>query len=177
MSIGSTGGASHQYPTGDAFKVGVAPVPVWEDSPLKTISQGPSLCLFNKEDPQEVLASWIFVKDYLLQPDFQAQFSYASGYNPVLKSAVNGILYGQGDAGKDITYQEWLDKGEGTSSKGLIALTAKLSSTLADNYYTSPAFIGSSTARDQVGSLFVAAITKSKSVSDAFRDAILECED
>ncbi|MDE7385103.1 MAG: extracellular solute-binding protein [Anaeroplasmataceae bacterium] len=177
MSIGSTGGASHQYPTGDAFEVGVAPIPVWEGGKLKVISQGPSLCLFNKADPQEVLASWIFVKDYLLTADFQAQFSYASGYNPVIKSAANGTLYGQGEAGADIKYQEWLDKGVGTSSKGLIALTAKLSSTLADNYYTSPAFVGSSTARDQVGSLFVAAITNSKSVRDAFRDAISECED
>ena len=29
------------------------------------ISQGPSVCVFNKEDPQEVLASWLFTL-YLL---------------------------------------------------------------------------------------------------------------
>ena len=177
MSIGSTGGASNQYPNGDAFEVGVAPIPVWDGGELKVISQGPSLCLFNKADPQEVLASWIFVKDYLLQADFQAQFSRASGYNPVIKSAVNGILYGLGASGEDMTYQQWLDEGTGSSKEGLKALTAKVSTSLTDNYFTSPAFVGSSTARDQVGSLFVAAITKSKSVSQAFRDAILECED
>ena len=55
--------------------------------------------------------------------------------------------------------------------------TEKKYSEFIDNYYTSPAFNGSSKARDQVGALFVAAITETKTIDKAFRDAILECED
>lgn len=166
MSIGSTGGASHQYPASGAFEVGVAPVPVWGDNELKVISQGPSLCFFNKDNAQEVLASWIFVKNYLMTTQFQAAFSDASGYNPVLKS-----VYELED------YAANLNSAKGTSKEGLIALTAKTASTLVDNYYTSPAFNGSSKARDQVGNLFVAAISGTKTIAQAFEDAILECED
>lgn len=178
MSIGSTGGASHQYPSNKAFEVGVAAIPTWNDSPLKVISQGPSLCLFKKQDPQEVLASWIFVTDYLLKTDFQAAFSYESGYNPVLKSTYEtGMLYGKGSSGEDILYSDWLNGGTGTSADGLTALTAKKAQEFVDNYYTSPAFNGSSKARDQVGSLFVAVITEAKTTDKAFSDALEECED
>lgn len=178
MSIGSTGGASHQFPSSKAFEVGVAAIPTWNDSPLKVISQGPSLCLFNKQDPQEVLASWIFIKDYLLKTDFQAAFSKESGYNPVLQSTyTSGKLYGQGANGEDILYGEWLDQGDGKSADGLIALTAKKAREFVNNYYTSPAFNGSSKARDQVGSLFVAVITEAKTTQAAFESALEECED
>jgi hypothetical protein len=53
----------------------------------------------------------------------------------------------------------------------------------ADAYYTSPAFNGSSTARDQVGSLLCKCLTLEataenldKAIQDAFADAIEECE-
>lgn len=178
MSIGSTGGASHQFPSDKSFEVGVAPIPKWEGGELKCISQGPSLCLFNKDNAQEVLASWLFMKEFLLTTDFQAAFSFASGYNPVLQSVYdNGVLAGQGANGADLKYSDWLNSAKGTTKDGLIALTAKISSDLTNNYYTSPAFVGSSTARDQVGSLFVAAISNTKTIANAFADAILECED
>ncbi|MDE7106647.1 MAG: extracellular solute-binding protein [Anaeroplasmataceae bacterium] len=178
MSIGSTGGASHQYPSNNAFEVGVAKVPTWEGGEFKVISQGPSLCLFNKDNPQEVLASWIFIKNYLLTTDFQAAFSKESGYNPVLESTYEtGLLAGAGDNGDDILYKDWLASGNGKSASGLTALTAKVASEFVNDYYTSPAFNGSSKARDQVGSLFVAVITEAKTTDKAFKDALLECED
>ena len=34
------------------------------------ISQGPSVCIFNKDDPQEVLASWLFAQ-FLLTDEVQ----------------------------------------------------------------------------------------------------------
>ncbi|MDE7094935.1 MAG: extracellular solute-binding protein [Anaeroplasmataceae bacterium] len=177
MSIGSTGGASHQYPSSKAFEVGVAPVPTWEGGEFKVISQGPSLCVFNKKDPQEVLASWIFMKDYLLTTDFQAAFSNTSGYNPVLQSTYEkGVLAGKGASGEDILYSDWLDSGKGTSADGLIALTAKEARNFIENYYTSPAFKGSSKARDQVGDLFIAVITDTKTTDKAFKDAIRGCK-
>ncbi|MDE5855484.1 MAG: extracellular solute-binding protein [Anaeroplasmataceae bacterium] len=178
MSIGSTGGASHQYPSDNSFEVGVAKVPTWEGGKFKVISQGPSLCLFNKQDPQEVLASWIFMKNYLLTTNFQAAFSKESGYNPVLQSTYEtGVLAGAGDNQEDILYKDWLAAGNGKSASGLTALTAKIASEFVDDYYTSPAFNGSSKARDQVGSLFVAVVTGAKTTKKAFEDALLECED
>ncbi len=165
MSIGSTGGASHQYPSNDAFEVGVAAVPKWDDnSQFKVISQGPSLCLFQKDNPQEVLASWVFLKDYLFTSEFQAAFASASGYNPVLNSAAALLDAAVSDP-------------KGTSSTGLIQLTAKMARSFNANYFTSPAFNGSSKAREQVGDLFVAAISGTKDIDKAFLDAILECED
>ena len=66
MSIGSSAGATHQRPdkvNGEyPFEVGIATVPQVDASNPKVISQGPSLCIFNKENPQEVLASWLFMK-------------------------------------------------------------------------------------------------------------------
>ena len=46
------------------------------------ISQGPSVCVFNKEDPQEVLASWLFAQ-YLLTDQVQIAYSQTEGYVPV----------------------------------------------------------------------------------------------
>ena len=46
-------------------------------------------------------------------------------------------------------------------------------------YYTSPAFVGSSTARDQVGALLEAAVSVSASeynLDSLFQNAIDECE-
>jgi len=90
MSIGSSAGATHQRPTkgtdGYPFEVGIAPIPQADANNKKAISQGPSLCIFNHNDDQKVLASWLFMKYFTTTAEFQAQFSIDSGYIPVLKS-------------------------------------------------------------------------------------------
>lgn len=179
ISIGSTGGASHQFPETGAFEVGVAPIPTYGDVKLKCISQGPSLCIFNKQDPQEVLATWLFVKNYLLDPEYQIEFAQESGYNPVLKSCYDTKIEDPADpTGKTmIKYSDVLASAKGTSKEGLISLTANVCRQLSDNYFTSPAFNGSAKARVQVGDLFVAVISGTKTTDKAFEDAILECED
>lgn len=163
MSIGSTGGASHQFDK--SFECGVAAIPTYGNVDLKVISQGPSLCIFNKENPQEVLATWVFVKNYLLTSVFQAKFSMQSGYNPVLKSA---------SAIED--YANWINGADGKTADGVKALAAKVSNEMVNSYYTSPAFVGSSTARSQVGDLFVAVMTGSKDIDKAFKEAVAACE-
>ena len=47
------------------FETEVMTIPQFDTENPKMISQGPSMCLFNKEDPQEVLASWLFAQ-YML---------------------------------------------------------------------------------------------------------------
>ena len=56
------------------------------------ISQGPSICIFNKKDSQEVLASWLFAQ-YLLNEETQMAYSKTEGYIPVIKSALNNSEY------------------------------------------------------------------------------------
>jgi len=179
ISIGSTGGAGHQYPAKGEFEVGVAPIPTYGNVNLKCISQGPSLCIFNKADAQEVLATWVFVKDYLLDPEFQVAFAQESGYNPVRNSCYDVQVPDPNDPTeqKKVKYSETLSAAKGDSKTGLISLTANTCRTLSNNYFTSPAFNGSAKARIQVGDLFVAAISGTKTIDKAFEDAILECED
>lgn len=68
------------------FETVVRPVPCFSESNLKMISQGPSVCLLNKEDPQEVLASWLFLQ-FLLTNDVQVAYSETEGYIPVTSKA------------------------------------------------------------------------------------------
>jgi len=60
------------------------------------------------------------------------------------------------------------------------ALSAKVCLEQADAYYTSPAFNGSSEARDQVGDLLCACLTGAGDadavIEEAFEKAIEECE-
>lgn len=145
MSIGSSAGATHQRPAANndgkyPFEVGIATVPQVDASNPKVISQGPSICIFKKDNPQEVIASWLFLKYLVTNVEFQAEFSMASGYVPVLKSVA-----------ENATYKDFVAKADG--GKYISALSAKVCLEQEDAYYTSPAFNGSSEARDQVGKI------------------------
>lgn len=172
MSIGSSAGATHQRPTADAsgnypFEVGIATVPQLNPDNPKVISQGPSLCIFDKADDQEIIASWLFVKFLTTTVDFQAEFSMASGYVPVIKSVSENKVY-----------KDFLDQADGGNH--VSALSAKVCLDQADAYYTSPAFNGSSTARDEVGALLTACLTLhgdnvDKQIKDEFAKSINKC--
>ncbi len=173
MSIGSSAGAKYQRPTANAdgsypFEVGIATVPQVNLENRKVISQGPSVCIFKKDNPQEVVASWLFVKYLTTNVDFQAEFSMASGYVPVIKSVTDNEVYAnflaQADGGNYVA-----------------ALSAQVCLSQSDAYYTSPAFVGSSTARDQVAALLTKCLTMSgddldAQIETAFEEAIDECE-
>ena len=173
MSIGSSAGATHQRPDKVdekyPFDVGIATIPQLNAAAPKVISQGPSLTIFKKSNPQEVLASWLFVKYITTCDEFQAEFSMASGYIPVIKSVGNNPVY----------KGEFLDKANGGDF--ISALSAKVGLEQEKAYYTSPAFNGSSTARDQVGLLMQACLSEKMTdvdagIKKAFADAIAECE-
>ena len=42
------------------FETAVRMIPQFDPEHPEMISQGPSVCVFNKSDSQEVLASWLF---------------------------------------------------------------------------------------------------------------------
>jgi multiple sugar transport system substrate-binding protein len=173
MCIGSTGGATYQQPKQTngvfEFEVGIAPIPQVDPANPKVISQGPSICIFKDEDPQKVLASWLFVKFLTTNVAFQAEFSMASGYVPVLKSVANNPVYA-----------EFLASADGGDY--ISALSAKICLEQESAYYTSPAFNGSSAARDQVGTLLTKCLTAADGgdvdamIEEAFQDAVDECE-
>ena len=176
MCIGSTGGATHQIPEAVdgvyPFEVGIAPLPQVNPEEPKAISQGPSLCIFDQEDKQEVVASWLFVEFLTTDATFQASFSKASGYMPVINSA------------KEIpAYSKWLDNANGYNNLPALVIKTALENT--DSYFVSEAFNGSSKARDQVGELLKYCFTTKLSdsgfttieelIEDAFKQAIKEC--
>lgn len=173
MSIGSSAGATHQRPAADdagnyLFEVGAARMPQVSEDNQKVISQGPNLCIFNNPNKQEVVASWLFAKFLTTNVDFQAEFAMASGYVPVIKSVA-----------QNPAYAEFLANADG--GKYIAALSAKVCMEQVDAYYTSPAFNGSSAAREQVGALMVKVLTAKgdnldAQIDKAFEDAVAECE-
>ena len=170
MSIGSSAGATYQRPAKGAdgtypFEVGIATIPQVSETNRKVISQGPSLCIFEKANPQEVVASWLFVKYLTTTIEFQAEFGMASGYVPVIKSVAQNEVYA-----------DFLASADGGDY--VTALSAKVCLEQEDAYYTSPAFNGSSTARDQVGALLpkCLTLTDDNQIRKAFEEALDECE-
>ena len=174
MSIGSSAGATKQRPVKDnsgnyPFEVGITTIPQANPAEPKVISQGPSLCIFDKANKQEVYASWLFMKFLTTNIDFQAEFSMASGYVPVLKSVAQNEVY----------KTQFLDKANGGDY--VAALSAKVCLAQADAYYTSPAFNGSSVAREEVEALMKNCFTTETTDVDAkikelFEAAVKKCE-
>ncbi len=179
MCVGSSGGASYQMSNNDttdgtyAFEVGVATIPQYNQEHRRVISQGPSLCILkgaNTTD-QQVLASWLFVKFLCTNIEFQAEFSMASGYMPVIKSVT-----------ENANYKAWLEKGNGYEY--LVAKCVQVGIDGRDDYFVSPAFNGSSKAREQAGALLLKCLSGEaaddaavdKLIDTAFQEALEECE-
>lgn len=167
MCIGSSAGAKNQIPTRVdneyPFEVGIARIPQVDVNNPYVISQGPSVCIFKQNDPQRVLASWLLAKFLTTNIGFQARFSSVSGYVPVITTVTENEVY-----------KDNLDNADGFGNTTYLA--AKACMEQANAYFTSPAFVGSSKARDEVGNLMQAVFTNSKSLDAAFKDAIEECE-
>ncbi len=174
MSIGSSAGATHQRPTKGAdgkypFDVGITTIPQVNADNKKVISQGPSICLFQSENPQETVAAWLFMKYLTTNVEFQAEFSMASGYVPVLKSVKDNAVYA-----------DFISKADGGDY--ISALSAKICLDQESAYYTSPAFMGSSDARDAVGLLMQTCLVDPGAdveaiIDKAFKEAITTCRE
>ena len=171
MCIGSTGGATYQQPNQTngvfEFEVGITSIPQVDPAKPKVISQGPSICIFKNDDPQEVLATWLFAKFLTTDVIFQASVSMNNGYAPVIQSVKENSVYA--------------DFLSGYSTANIQAYAVKVALDQADAYYVSPAFNGSSVARDQVGLLMQKCLASTASdldsaIKKAFEDAVAECK-
>ena len=125
------------------------------------------MCLFNKQDPQEVLASWLFMQ-YMLTNEVQIAYSQTEGYVPVTNKALDSSEY------KDYLSRE----GENNNEYYDIKIKAsKLILENIDNTFITSVFNGSALVRNAAGQLIeeVAKSTRRhKTVDDAYIDKLYE---
>ena len=136
------------------FTTVVRSVPQYDINNPKMISQGPSLCLFNKEDEGEVLASWLFMQ-YLLTNTPQIAYSETEGYIPVTTRAQNSNEY------QTYLSNSGIDNDKHYSVK--IDAT-KLILDNIENTFVTPVFRGSASLREAAGYLVEQIANKSKIV-------------
>ncbi len=125
------------------FETEVMTIPQFDPENPQMISQGPSVCLFNKKDSQEVLASWLFTQ-YLLTNEVQTAYSETEGYVPVTKKAQESDQY-----------QDYLSR-EGEDNSTYYEVKIKAAKTLLENVdhtFVTPVFNGSASLRDAAGQL------------------------
>ncbi|MDE6639760.1 MAG: extracellular solute-binding protein [Acetatifactor sp.] len=145
------------------FETVVMQLPQFDTANPRMISQGPSVCIFNKTDPQEVLASWLFTQ-YLLTNEVQIAYSETEGYVPVTSKAQT-----------DPEYQDYLSReGEDNSTHYNIKIkAAKLLLDNMDSTFVTPVFNGSASLRDAAGQL-IENVTKSVRRSETVDEAYME---
>ena len=145
------------------FETAVRMVPQFDPENPQMISQGPSVCIFNKEDPQEVLASWLFTQ-YLLTDSVQMAYSQTEGYVPVTTQAQ-----------ENPAYQDYLSRaGEDTDTYyGVKIEAAKLLLDHLEDTFITPVFNGSASLRDAAGQL-IEDVTKSVRRKQTVDEAYIE---
>ena len=143
------------------FETVVRPIPQFDTEHPQMISQGPSVCIFNKRDGQEVLASWLFAQ-FLLTNEVQIAYSSTEGYVPVTLKAQNSEEYAEylslEGADNDLHYSVKIQ-------------AAKLLLENVDNTFITPVFNGSASLRDAAGTLIentAKAVRYGQTVDDAF---------
>lgn len=149
------------------FETVVMTIPQFDPKAPKMISQGPSLCLFNKEDSGEVLASWLFAQ-YLLTNDVQIAYSRTEGYVPVTSKAQESA-----------EYQDYLSR-MGQDNSTYYDVKIKASKLLLDNVertFVTPVFNGSASLRDAAGQLIedvTKSVARKKEVNEEFMTTLYE---
>lgn len=147
------------------FETEVRMIPQLDPEHPKMISQGPSVCVFNKDDPQEVLASWLFAQ-YLLTNEVQIAYAQTEGYVPVTAKAQNSAAY-----------QDYLAR-EGEDNEAHYAVKLQASKLLLEHTgdtFVTAVFNGSASLRNAAGQLIedtTKATRRKQTVDDAFLDSL-----
>ena len=147
------------------FETVVMEIPQYDTENPKMISQGPSICIFNKEDPQEVLASWLFAQ-YMLSNEVQIAYSQTEGYAPVTTKAQNSE-----------EYQEYLSRaGEDNELYYDVKIAAtRLLIDNTENTFVTPVFNGSASLRDAAGQMIEEvnkSVRRKQTVNDQYIDEL-----
>ncbi len=149
------------------FETVVMTIPQFDEDNPQMISQGPSICIFNKEDSQEVLASWIFVQ-YLLSNDVQIAYAETEGYIPVTYKALESE-----------EYQDYLSRsGEDNSTYYEVKIAAtKILLENIENTFVTSVFNGSASLRDAAGQLIestVKSVRRGETVDDNYIETLFD---
>ena len=177
FAIDSTAGASwmgSKAPLSDIsedkivdFETVVMPIPQFDVSNPKMISQGPSICIFNKKDPDTVLASWLFAQ-FLLTNETQIAYAETEGYIPVTTKA-----------GNSPEYLDYLSKC-GTDNNLYYDVkinAAKMLLENTENTFVTPVFNGSTSLRDAAGQMIentAKAVRRKQTVDESFMDRLFD---
>ncbi len=149
------------------FETVVMTIPQFDTQNPQMISQGPSICVFNKEDPQEVLASWLFAQ-YLLTNDVQIAYSQTEGYVPVTSKAQDSA-----------EYQDYLSR-RGEDDELYYSVKLDAAQLLLDNpqnTFVTAVFNGSASLRSAAGQLIEnvnKAVRRGQTVDDAYIESLYE---
>ena len=146
------------------FETVVMPIPQFDPAHPQMISQGPSVCIFNKEDPQEVLASWLFAQ-YLLTNEVQIAYSGTEGYVPVTSKAQESE-----------EYRAYLKAcGEDEAHYEVKIKAADLLLTHMEDTFVTPVFNGSASLRDAAGQMIettVKSVRRKQTVDDTYMEKL-----
>ena len=146
-----------------SFETVVRPIPQFDPEHPKMISQGPSICVFSKENEQEVLASWLFVQ-FMLTNEIQMGYAETEGYVPVTRKAQESEAY-----------QDYLRReGEDNDLHYDIKIEAsKLLMAHTNDTFVTPVFDGSASLRSAAGQL-IENTCKSARRKEEMSDAYIE---
>ncbi|MBO7252822.1 MAG: extracellular solute-binding protein [Oscillospiraceae bacterium] len=147
------------------FETVVMTVPQFDPQNPQMISQGPSMCVFNKEDPQEVLASWLFAQ-YMLTNTVQISYAQTEGYCPVTSKAQQS--------------PEYLDYLSRRGENNDLYYDIKIDATLlllnnTANTFVTPVFNGSASVRNAAGQLIEEvkrSARRGEVIDEAYLDAL-----
>ena len=145
------------------FTTLVRPIPQYDPEHPQMISQGPSICVFNKADSQEVLASWLFAQ-YLLSNKVQLGYAETEGYLPVTLKAQQSPEYLDYMSRKGENNQEYYD---------IKIEASELLQKYTGNTFVTPVFNGSASLRSAAGQL-IENVCKSARRKEEMSDAYLE---
>lgn len=145
------------------FETAVMNVPQFDPDHPQMISQGPSVCVFNKADSQEVLASWLFAQ-YLLSSDVQIAYAQTEGYVPVTSKAQESSEY--------TDYLSRIGQDNQLYYDVKIRASQLLLNHTGDTFVT-PVFNGSASLRDAAGQM-IENVTKSVRRKETVDEAYVE---
>lgn len=123
------------------------------------------MCVFNQEDPQEVLASWLFTQ-YLLTNKVQVGYAQTEGYLPVTSKAQQSPEY------KDYVNRSGEDNDDHYWVK---IAAAKLLQENTANTFVTPVFNGSASLRDAAGQMIenvTRSVRRKEAVDEAYMDKL-----
>jgi multiple sugar transport system substrate-binding protein len=164
MSIGSTGGTSYDWPgkISETFEMAVALPPTKDVASPKVITQGPSITFFKRASLKSKYAAWLFYK-WISNTENSSAYALLNGYEPVRNSSYETSGYKT-----MLSYTE-------DDKFLLFSKVAAVTKTMKASYFTSPVFVGSAVAREEVGKLLPAIFTNNKTIDQAFQDALTTC--